>query len=459
MRRHRLKLFLVMVLACFSSFSEERPYKRMNEQALFNGEKVIEYQLANGLTVLMVPRHQAEVVTFQMWFDVGSIHEKLDPKLKKTGLAHLFEHMMFRGTKRFGDGKFDELTSRMGATGQNATTYYYRTNYFESVPKNQLEVLFVLESDRMKNLKLSKELFEKEKGAVVGELRRALDNPTRIAYNELMKQVYKKEPFKYTVIGTEKEIKGFTLKEAKYFYRTYYAPNNSTIILVGDIEETEVIDQIVKYFGDMPSQKVPMVSGPSEPNQSGERRISKRHKQATSEILLMAYTIPPINDVSVAPLGVLGAHLSNGMESRLRKILVDTGVAVSASAGSGYRPNQFEFFVQMAEGKKAPEALKIIDREINTLRKKLISKKSFKRAMSQELLDLYSGIGSNYRMARMLGEYNAISGNYMRGFEIIEAYKAVTPANIRNIVKTYLIKKKRSIVIIKPGKKKGARGR
>src|SRR5690606_16897697 len=124
-----------------------------------------EFKLKNGFRVLLVPRHQAQVLTYQVWFDVGSLNEKLDPKLKKTGLAHLFEHMMFRGSEKYPDGMFDQITSRLGAEKQNATTYFYRTNYYESVPSSQLERIIELEADRMANLKIDPQLLEKEKGA------------------------------------------------------------------------------------------------------------------------------------------------------------------------------------------------------------------------------------------------------------------------------------------------------
>jgi zinc protease len=186
-------------------------FEKVAEKSFFNGEKLFEYKFSNGLQALIVPRHQAKVLTYQTWFRVGSIHEKLDPRLKKTGLAHLFEHMMFRGTETVPDGKFDQITAEIGGDKQNATTYYYRTNYFESIPSHQLGRLMEIESDRMKNLKLTKEIFEKEKGAVVGELRRHNDSPTAVAYDHLMGGAFTQWPYRYTVLGTEAELKGFTL--------------------------------------------------------------------------------------------------------------------------------------------------------------------------------------------------------------------------------------------------------
>jgi len=428
-------------------------YEKVAEKTLFNGEKIFEYKLKNGFRVLMIPRHQAEVLTYQVWFDVGSLHEKLDPKLKKTGLAHLFEHMMFRGSEKYPDGKFDEMTSRLGGDHQNATTHYYRTNYFESIPSRNLNALMELEADRMENLRLSTEPFEKEKGAVVGEFRLMQDNPTSVAFEEIMKLAYEVSPYKFSVIGTEAEIKGFSLDEAKYFYKTFYSPNNALLIVVGDTTEEKLMKAVVKYYGDMKPQKLPSETIPTEPVQKKERTFTRTHPQASSEIVLMAYHVPDINNPDTIPLSLLASHLSLGTEARLRKELVDTGIAVRVSASSNNKPDLFQFFVQLAEGKSAAAAIKVIDKEVALVQKKLISKQSFERALNQELLNLYSGIADNHSLGEFLGEYAMIAGNYMKGFEVLEGYKKLTPADLQRVAKECLRKENRSIVIIKPAKK------
>ena len=436
-----------------SSLSWGAPFERLVEKKLFNGELVKEFKFQNGLKVLLVSRHQAPVLTYQVWFDVGSLNEKMDQKLKKTGLAHLFEHMMFRGTKKYPDGKFDELTSRMGSDKQNATTYYYRTNYFESVPSYQLEKIMELESDRMANLHLDGELLEKEKGAVVGELRRALDNPSRLAWDELMRLVYSEAPYRYTVIGTEEEIKGFTLEEAEYFYRTFYAPNNCTLIVVGDVKEETLLPLVEKFYGSMKPQEIPKLTFTEEPAQTKERKWEGKHPQATSEILLVGYRIPPVSDAEMVPLSLISSHLSNGMESRLRKALVDTGIAVGANAGVSHRPDLFEFSVSLAEKHSGEEALRIIDREIALLHQSKVSKADFERALNQELLSVYDSIGNNNSLANLMGEYLMISGNYLRGLEILEGYKKLSSGDLQKTAKKYFKKENRSVVIVRPAKK------
>lgn len=437
-------IFLTMGMSAMAA------YEKVAEKTLFNGEKVKEFKFDNGLRLLFVPRHQAKVLSYQVWFDVGSVDEKMDPKLKKTGLAHLFEHMMFRGSEKFPDGKFDELTSRMGADRQNATTFFYRTNYFENVPSNKLEAIMELEADRMSNLKLTHDLLEKEKGAVVGEYNRHRDTPSGMAFDELLGLAFEVSPFKYTVLGTEEEIKGFTLEEAQYFYKTFYAPNNATLIIIGDADEGQLLKLVQKYYGDMKSQKIPKATLPEEPAQKKERRIEKKHPQATSEIVIVAYKVPSIENPDSIPLNLIGAHLSSGMESRLRKALVDKGIAVRAYATVANRPDFFEFYIQLAENQTAEKAIKAVDAEIAALQKKAITKDAFERALNQELLSLYNSVTDNSSLANLMGEYLMLSGDYLKWEEIVQGYKKLTPADLQRVAKKYFLKTQRSIVIIRP---------
>lgn len=448
-------LGLVVMGLSLAATAQAGEYQKVTEKKLFNGETLQEFKLPNGLQVLLVPRHQAEVLTYQVWFKVGSVQEKLDPKLKKTGLAHLFEHMMFRGSKKYPDGEFDKITAEMGAENQNATTYFYRTNYFESIPSKHLESLMELEADRMANLKLDKETFEKEKGAVVGELRRALDNPSRIAWDQLMNLANPNTPYRFTVIGTEAEIKGFTVEEGEYFYRTFYAPNNATLIIIGDVTEETLMPLVVKYYGKMQAQTIPTTALPIEPSPKKEKRIETTHKQATSEILMVAYPIPPVTSDEIVPLSLLSTHLSVGMESVFHKRLVDSGLAVSANAGTGSQPDVFQIMVQMAEGKKSDAALKIIDQEMANLMKKPIDKDSFVRAVNQDKLNLYGDISNNSSLGSWLGEYVVLCNDYMRGFEILQKLNTLKPADLTKVAKVYLTPSRRSVVVMKPASRGG----
>jgi predicted Zn-dependent peptidase len=309
----------------------------------------------------------------------------------------------------------------------------------------------------MRNLKLIGSVLEKEKGAVVGELRRALDNPARMAHDELMRLSFNVAPYRYTVLGTEAEIKGFTLAEAQYFYRTFYAPNNATLIVIGDVEGPALMAAVQKYYGDMKSQEIPKTIIPNEPLPTKERRFEGAHKQATSEILTIAYPIPSVSHADAVPLALLATHLSRGTEAALRKLLVDTGIAVGASADTSFEPNLFEFSVHLVEGKKAEEALTVIDKAIADMKAQPISKESFERALNQELLNLYGDISDNSELGNWLGEYYMLSGNYMRGFEIIDGFKKSDAEALQNVAKKYLIESQRSIVMVRPEAKQQAK--
>lgn len=448
----KIKTCVLIGILC-TGLSYAKNYEKVREVTLPSSDKLTEYKFENGLQVLLVPRHQANVLTYQTWFRVGSLNEKMDPKLKKTGLAHLFEHMMFRGTPNVPDGMFDSLSARMGADKQNATTYFYRTNYFESVPEKKLEALMEIESDRMKNLNVIAPILEKEKGAVVGERRRHDDNPMAIAWDNLLELVYETSPYRYTVLGSEAEIKGFTAEEAVYFYRTYYAPNNCTLIVIGDIENDRMMKLIDKYYGSMKAQVVPELKVPAEADQKKPRKREVTHPQATSELLLMSYPIPPVTDSDVVPLNLLSTHLSTGNEARMRKVLIDKGIAVSASAELSSSPDLFQISASLTEKHKAEDAQKIIEREIETAKSTKLTSTQFQRALNQELLSLYSNIADNQSLGSLLGEYLMVSGNYLRGFEIIEQYKKITPADLQRVAKKYLKKEKQSSVMIRPAKK------
>lgn len=274
-----------------------------------------------------------------------------------------------------------------------------------------------------------------------------------IAFDELMKLVYTVSPFQWTVLGTEAEIKGFTLEEAKYYYKTFYAPNNALLIVVGDTTAATLLPMVEKYYGAMKRQEVPKLPLPEEPAQKKERRFEGTHRQATSELVVMAYRIPGIDSPDFAPFSLLGTHLSVGMEARLRKALVDKGIAVMANAGPDAKPNLFQVYIQLAEGKRAEEAIRIVDREIFLVQKSLISSVAFERALNQELLGMYNDITSNSRLGNILGESYTQSGNYLRSFQLIEEYRKLSPKDLQRVTKAHLRPENRSVVVIRPEKK------
>ncbi|MGE3263561.1 MAG: M16 family metallopeptidase [Bacteriovoracia bacterium] len=431
--------------------------EKVRSTKLPNGLQVQEYRMENGMQVLLVQDHSAPVFTYQVWFKVGSATEKMDPKLQKTGLAHLFEHMMFRGTPTVPDGMFTKKMSAAGEVGLNASTWLDRTNYFESLPKEQLELAFQLESDRMANLAIDDKLFKTELGAVFGERKMRADKPSSIANDALWELSYDKHPYKWTTMGTAAELNSFTVDEANYFYRTYYAPNNATLILIGDFETAKALRLAEKYYGKFKAQEIPRREPPVEPAQTEARKKEVTHPLATSDLLMIGYHIPDCRHSDMPALQVLGAVLSTGNGSIMEQELVQEGIASSVGAGA-YNlryPGMFQFSINMVQGKSADKAVKILKDALARIAKGELSAAELERGRNQYLLSAYSDLGGQSSIGQYLGEALVSSDNYLNEFEILQATKKVTIADLQRVVKTYFKDENSNFIHLKPGADKG----
>ena len=346
----------------------------VRQLALPNGLPLTQYTLANGLNLYVIENHAAPVFTYETWFKVGSKDEKLDPTLRATGLAHLFEHMMFRGTQKFPDGQFDEILARSGVDDENATTWLDRTNYYQSLPSNKLELVIELESDRMVNLALDSKLLETEKGAVLGEYRMGLDDPDMVSYDKLYETAYQLHPYRYTTIGTEEEIKSFTVEMANYFYRKYYAPNNATIVVVGDVNPTEVRDFVDKYYAGIPSHPIEFQEAPQEPEQKEPSSSAFHHAQLSQIRVLFGYSTVPVSDPDFAALWLVLSAMTYGQGAILEEEWVNSGVAISSYGDL----NQFKdpgLFILMADlqsDHESEEGIQKLEDILNQVIKKLV---------------------------------------------------------------------------------------
>ncbi len=456
-------LFLTLLLGfCASSARAEddapnAPPKKaatekVNETNLPNGLVVHEYKLANGMQLLLVPDPSAPVFTYQVWFKVGSADEKLDPRLKKTGLAHFFEHMMFRGTKKVPEGQFDAQLTKAGSVGLNATTWLDRTNYFESLPKEKLELAFQLESDRMHNLVINKKAFKNELGAVLGELKMRKDKPMSVAYEAVWDLAFTKHPYKYTVIGTVEELNSFTVDDAMYFYRTHYAPNNAALILIGDFEIKQALSLAEKYYGKYEPKKLPEPEVPVEPPQEKGRKRELTHPLANSNFLYWGYKIPDGRSPDIAVLELIGAMLSTGDGSILEQELVQEGHASSVGAGPGRHryPGLFFVTIQMAPGKDDSKAYKALDNALERLRDGEVNEAELERARNQYLLGSYNELLNQSSIGSNLGESLVTTNDYFREFRLLEELKKVTPADIKRVANAYLTEKNSNFVHLTP---------
>jgi zinc protease len=433
--------------------------EKVRETTLPNGLVVNEYLMKNGMQLLLVPDHSAPVFTYMVWFKVGSANEKLDPRLKRTGLAHFFEHMMFRGTKKVGEGQLDIKLSSAGAVGENASTWFDRTNYFESLPKERLELAFQLESDRMENLVIDEKGFKNELGAVIGELKMRQDKPASVASEKIWDLVFDKSPYKWTTIGTLDELHGFTVADANYFYHRYYGPNDATLILIGDFEIPHAIKLAEKYYGVYPAKDIPHWTPEPEPEQTAKRELTITHPLANADILELGYRIPDGRSPDMAPLEMIGAILTTGDGSILEQQLVQTGIASHVSAGP-YRtryPGIFTVSIQMAPGKDNDLALKPLNKALDRIRKGDVSAEEIERARNQYLLSAYNELLDNSTIGRNLGESLVSTDNYLREFEVLADLRKVTAEDLKRVANQYLVDKNLSVLRLTPAPKDAAK--
>ncbi len=440
--------------------------RKVQTQRLPNGIPMHHWKLNNGLQVILLERHEAPVLTFQVWYPVGSADEKLDPRLMATGLAHLFEHMMFRGTQTVPDGQFDLRLTAAGMQDGNATTSADRTNYYQSVPIEAFELVAQLEADRMVHLKIDEKLLETEKGAVLSERKKALENPDRVANQILYQTAFQVHPYRWSVLGTEAEIQGFSVAQAMHFYRTHYVPNRATLILAGDTTPLAAHPILDKYFGPLPeaASLPPKFSSREEPAQTKERTLTFTHPQISSGKLTLGYRAVAAKDEDLAALHVINSLLTLGDSSILQLKWVDGGLA-SAIGGSldemkapGLLTLSADLLIpsdpqnkNSSPEKVAQECLKVLDQELEKLRVQLPSK-LLERAKNRLLLEFYSQWETLPSLANFIGEALIATQRPQAGFELTQRINSMSPQKVQAALKKYLIPSQRTVILGIPGK-------
>ncbi len=316
---------------------------------------VRKYRFGNGLTVLLCRDASAPIVSYHTWFSVGSRHEKVG----KTGLAHLFEHLMFNETEKHPQGSFDRILEESGAES-NAATWVDWTFYHESVPSDRISVVVALEAERMARLVLRDPQVASEKEVVANERRYRVDDDVEGAVSELLyKTAYAAHAYRWPTIGWMEDIENFTTEDCVAFYRTYYAPNNATIVAVGDFQERVLLAKLQRHYASLPSSSIPVEDVHPEPPQTEERRVRIAKPTATDK-LAIAYHGPAFGDVDHAPLTVLAEILFSGRSSRCHRALVqeqEIAIDVRSWVGTFKDPGLFEVYATARPGHTAAELL------------------------------------------------------------------------------------------------------
>lgn len=406
------------------------------------------FVLSNGLRLLVVEDHSSPTLAYQTWFRVGS-HDEVP---NYTGLAHLFEHMMFKGTKAHKEGEYFSILEHAGGEGVNAFTDHDYTAYVQEMPNTQLELAASMESDRMVNLVVNDEAFKTELQVVQNERRfRTENNPDGTIEQNLFGLAFKSHSYHWPVIGYQEDLDRMSAEDARAFYVAHYNPSHATIIVAGDVNPEATLAVIKKYYGAIPANTAPVPAVTPEPMQKEARRQNiKLNIQV--EKLAVAYRVPSINDPEAPALEVLSAILSGGKSSRLHRALVETGIASSIEANSPDNKDDSLFVISsnLQKGKKAAQAEAAIQREINRILHEPVSEKELERARNRMSYDYYTSLSSNGERARFLGYFEATANSFKKGIEFRKAVQEVTPEQVQKAAQHYFVSQNRTVLTASP---------
>ena len=413
--------------------------------------KVTETVLSNGLKVLLKEEHKSPVVTFQIWYRVGARNERLG----KTGLSHVLEHMMFKGSKKYGPKQFSQVVQRNGGN-DNAFTSKDYTAYFENFSADRLEIAMDLESDRMQNLLLDPKDFLSERDVVKEERRmRYEDDPTNTMVEQMMATAFAAHPYQWPVIGWMADLGNLTRDDLYQHYQTYYAPNNATIVIVGDFDAKKVLPLVQKHFGSIPrGPEVPKV-GAVEPKQQGEKRVVVK-QEAELPAIYAGYKVPTLKHPDAYALNVLQGILSSGKSSRLyRSLIYDKQIALYA--GGDYDdvsvdPNLFYVYAGVMPGKSTEEVEKAIYAEIERLKTEPVTDEELQKAKNQAEASFVMSQDSVFYQAMLLGQYETVANWKLFG-QYLDGIRAVKKDDVQRVAKEYFTEDNRTVGILVPVKK------
>jgi len=421
---------------------------------VFANPLIKEFKLDNGLKLVVQEDHRAPVVVSQVWYRAGS----LDEVNGKTGVAHVLEHMMFKGTKNVPAGQFSRLVAAAGGK-ENAFTSTDYTCYFQQLEKSHLPLSFKLEADRMENLQLSEAEFAKEIKVVMEERRWRTDDKPQSQVNEAFQGVaYRAHPYSRPVIGFMNDLENMTVADAREWYHNWYAPNNATLVVVGDVKADDVYQLAKQYFGKIKAKVLPERKPQVEPVQLGERRVVVK-APAKLPYLLMGYHVPPVinpeSDWEPYALEVLAGVLSGNPAARLNQSLVrDTQLAIDVDAGYDLlargRQSLFSLDGTPSEGKTVLELEQALIQEVEKIKKTGISQQELERVKAGVIAsDVYQR-DSMFYQGMQLGTIETIGLSWKMLEDYPNKLRAVTAEQVQAVAKKYLHQDNLTIATLDP---------
>ncbi len=443
------------ILVCFSLFNVANATDVLS-QIQFPIEKVT---LNNGLTVILQKDNSVPLISYNTWFRVGS----KDEEKGFTGMAHLFEHMMFKGAKRYSGDEFSNVLRANGGNFNAFTTRDY-TGYYLNLPSSKLDLAMDIESDRMVNLKLSKEMLDSEREVVKEERRFRYDNNV---LGGLFEAIFEfgllNHPYRWPVIGWMEDLDRITVDKAMDFYRRFYAPNNAVVVIVGDIQIGSVKSLLKKYYGALDAQKIDRLPYVQEPDHIKEK-IENLYKDTQSDYVSYTYLIPRIGSPESYVFEVLVKVLGQGNSSRLHRRLVYESQLATGVSSYTFGLQELDLFQIMysLRPEKDPvkkagmltSAKKIVDGELWSLRNKLCSEKEIQKAKNNIVMELVGSLKSFSGRGRALASNEVLFGSYSKLFSDIEKYMSVTPEEVRATAEKFLNPSQRTIIHLQQKKEK-----
>ncbi|MBI4926001.1 MAG: insulinase family protein [Bdellovibrio sp.] len=406
--------------------------------------------LTNGLTMIFVEDHTFPIITYQTWVKVGSVDEHLG----STGLSHLFEHLMFKGTKKYGPKQFFLELEAKGAEVNAFTTRDY-TVFHETFTPDLLEKVISMESDRLVNLQLSDEILNSERQVVLEERRLRTENvPSGKIQETLWALAYKRHPYRFPVIGILQDLLNFTLKDITSFYQTYYQPGNVTLVLVGDFQSSAAFSLITKYYEKITGFTRSPRNIPQEIEQDEERRYTLYDQVLSSQFAVAYHVTSALDDDSYA-LDVLANILFEGTSSRAyHSIVEEKNIALNIS-GIAYTPTYNGLFIisgTMREEKNVEEVEVVLQNLIKEVQEKGVLDDEIKMAVKQLTVGLVDNVRTPYGLGQLIGTVMMIFEDPNRFAEDLTKYLRVTSADVKRVAQRYLGQNNRTMVIMLPEK-------
>lgn len=424
------------------------------EAVIGRATRVRRYRLPSGLRLITAIDRSAPILAFQTWFGVGSRNERPG----RTGMAHLFEHLMFNQTESLAPGEFDRVVEQTGGES-NAATWVDWTYYRLSLPARDLPLAIRLEAERMTHLVLAPEPVEAERDVVTNERReRVEDDVDGWLDEQLMALAFQVHPYRWPTIGWMEDIRALPLDEIREFYRTWYAPNNATLVVVGDFDEADLLERVAAAYGAIPPAALPTLTDPIEPSQRAERIRSARKPIATDR-LLCGYRAPGQAHPDWAVLEIISMMLAASPSARLyRRLVVEREMCSSVDAQlTPFRdPSLLRLAATCARGFSARDVLTEIDAELAELAATPPSAAELAKARNLAETDFWTGLADVDGKAEALGHHEVALGDFRSLTTLAERLAAVTAEDIARVAGQRLVASRRSVVIAEPDPDAGA---